>query len=251
MGASNSPSVISFGEPPICLSTRSISPTGESSLPCAAQKNQASMRVPGRAAVRTPNVLSPRPVRAARYAATLFSLVGTLFRGPGKLLLWVADIGVGAESNHEGRSVTSVCGLIGINELPVSLGVFVARSALQFTNPIPIWGENPAGSRNSLGSALIVSDESGKISTAPGNFCISHRVSGLGNWSRETTAGCLSTKRRRSGRAWPGVSPIDGRRLRRSAPSACPRTTGAPTGSARHRRSCPKRSSSARAEKGG
>jgi len=89
--------------------------------------------------VRTPKALSPRPVRAARYAATLFSLVGTLFRGPGKLLLWVADIGVGAESNHEG--VTSVCGLIGINELPVSLGVFVTRSALQFTNLIPIWVE--------------------------------------------------------------------------------------------------------------
>ena len=143
MGASNSPSVISFGEPPICLSTRSISPTGESSLPCAAQKNQASMRVPGRAAVRTPNVLSPRPVRAARYAATLFSLVGTLFRGPEELLLWFADIGVGAESNLEGRSVTSVCGLIGINQLPVSLGVFVTCSALQFTSLIPIWVENP------------------------------------------------------------------------------------------------------------
>jgi hypothetical protein len=73
----------------------------------------------------------------------IFSLVGTLFRGPEELLLWFADIGVGAESNLEGRSVTSVCGLIGINQLPVSLGVFVTCSALQFTSLIPIWVENP------------------------------------------------------------------------------------------------------------
>jgi hypothetical protein len=79
----------------------------------------------------------------------IFSLVGTVFRGPGKLLLWFAETGVRAESNHEGRSVTSVWWLIGITQLPVSPGVFVTPCALQFSSLIPIWVESPAGYRES------------------------------------------------------------------------------------------------------